>query len=164
VELTFIEPKQEVDMNVFDTLHLTRLEMGLLLVVIALTAMLIRSKQRPRSADLLQRAIEFEGLRDWVKEAEAICENLSKNLQEKRKLAKRLMGQLDAKIERMGQLVERANTEESLPREEVKNKELQPVIVEMADSGCPVSQIARWLRIPEGEVQLVLDLKKFNPC
>ena len=64
-----------------------------------------------RGADLLKmhgdsihrargHSIEFEGLKEWVKESESICETLSKNLQEKRKIAKRLMAQLDGKSDR----------------------------------------------------------------
>ena len=116
-------------------------------------------------AQLLEKkgqTVDFERLKEWVKESESICENLSKNLQEKRKIAKRLMAQLDGKIEQMNQILNKAKEKERPHSEEEKTKDLHALIIEMADSGIHVSQIARWLRIPEGEVQLVLDLKQYG--
>jgi hypothetical protein len=150
-------------MNFLDAIHLTNLEFGLILLVIVLSAVLIRSKRTVTpSTEKVGQAINFEGLKEWVKESELICETLSKNLQEKRKIAKRLIAQLDGKIDHMNQLLGKLNEKEPHPSEEGKSKDLYPLIIEMADSGCHVPQIARWLRISEGEVQLVLDLKKFG--
>jgi hypothetical protein len=150
-------------MNVSEFIHLTNLELGLIILVLALAGALILSKrtagQKPEKAG---QTIDFEALKEWVKESESICETLSKNLQEKRKIAKRLVAQLDGKIDQMNQLVSTLNEKAPSPPEETKNKDLYPLILEMADSGCQISQIARWLRISEGEVQLVLDLKKFG--
>lgn len=150
-------------MNFLNAIHLTNLEFGLIILVILLAAVLIRSKRTvDQSTEKVGQTIDFEGLKEWVKESESICETFSKNLQEKRKIAKRLIGQLDGKIERMNRLLSKLNEKEPPPPEEGKSKDLHPLIIEMADSGCHVSQIARWLKISEGEVQLVLDLKKFG--
>lgn len=159
-------------MTFTDSIHLTPLEIGMALLVILLAAMLIRSKrQEAKPADRLGEALAidqsgqrmgFEELKEWVKESESICETLSKNLQEKRRIAKRLIAQLDAKIHQMNQLADKLSEKDIPPAEDATNKDFYPVINEMADSGCQVSQIARWLRISEGEVQLVLDLKKFG--
>jgi hypothetical protein len=73
-----------------------------------------------------------------------------------------LIAQLDGKIEQMNQLLNTWNEKEPAASEEGRRNDLHPLIYEMADSGCHVSQISRWLRISEGEVQLVLDLKKFG--
>jgi hypothetical protein len=149
-------------MSLSNIIHLTSLEMGLILLVILFAAMLVLSRRPATRPEKPGQVIEFEGLKEWVKESESLCETLSKNLQEKRKIGKRLIGQLDTKIEQMNQLLEKLNEKETSPGQEVKSKDLYPVIIEMADSGCHVSQIARWLKISEGEVQLVLDLKKFG--
>jgi len=150
-------------MSFLNAVHLTSLEFGLILLVIVLTAVLIRSKRTVvQSTEKMGQAIDFDGLKEWVKESESICETLSKNLQEKRKIAKRLIAQLDGKIGQMNELLEKLNEKGPPPSEEGKNKDVHPLIIEMADSGCHVSQIARWLKISEGEVQLVLDLKKFG--
>ena len=150
-------------MDLLNAVHLNILEFGLVGLVFILAVMLIRSKRKvTRSTEKGGQTIDFEGLKEWVKESESICETLSKNLQEKRKIAKRLVVQLDGKIEQMNQLLSKLNEKEPSASEEGKNKDLHPVIIEMADSGCHVSQISRWLRISEGEVQLVLDLKKFG--
>ena len=150
-------------MNFLDAIHLTNLEFGLILLVIVLSAVLVRSKRTVTpSTEKVGQAIDFEGLKEWVKESESICETLSKNLQEKRKIAKRLVAQLDGRIEQMNQLLSTINEKAPSPSSEGKSKDLYPLIIEMTDSGCHVPQIACWLRIPEGEVQLVLDLKKFG--
>ena len=150
-------------MEFLEAIHLTELEFGLILLVLVLAAGLIYSRRKGvRPTEKLGRSIEFEGLKEWVKESELIWETLSKNLQEKRKIAKRLMAQLDGKLAEMNDLLSRIDEKGPLPSEEVKGRDVHSVIVEMAESGCHVSQIARWLRIPEGEVQLVLDLKKFG--
>jgi hypothetical protein len=150
-------------MSFLDAVHLTSLEFGLILLVIILATVLIRSKRKViQPTEQVTQTIDFEGLKEWVKESESICETLTKNLQEKRKIAKRLVTQLDGKIGQMNELLTKVNEKEPSPPEEVKRKDIHPLIIEMADSGCPVSQIARWLRVSEGEVQLILDLKKFG--
>ena len=150
-------------MEFLEAVHLTELESGLILLVLVLAGGLIYLRCRGvRSTETRGHSIEFEGLKEWVKESELICETLSKNLQEKRKIAKRLMAQLDGKLAEMNDLLSRIDEKGPLPSEEVKGRDVHSVIVEMAESGCHVSQIARWLKIPEGEVQLVLDLKKFG--
>ena len=150
-------------MSFLNAVHLTSLEFGLILLVVVLTAVLIRSKRTVgQSTEKVGQAIDFDGLKEWVKESESICETLSKNLQEKRKIAKRLIAQLDGKIEQMNELLNTLNEKEPPPSEEGKSKDVHSLIIDMADSGCHVSQIARWLRVSEGEVQLVLDLKKFG--
>ena len=150
-------------MSFLNAVHLTSLEFGLILLVIILATVLIRSRRTViQPAETVGQAIDFDGLKEWVKEAESICETLSKNLQEKRKIAKRVVAQLDGKIEQMNELLNRLNEKGPPPPEEGKSKDVHSLIIEMADSGCHVSQIARWLRISEGEVQLVLDLKKFG--
>ena len=150
-------------MEFLEAVHLTELESGLILLVLVLAGGLIYLRCRGvRSTEPRGHSIEFEGLKEWVKESELICETLSKNLQEKRKIAKRLMAQLDGKLAEMNDLLSRIDEKRPLPSEEIKSRDVHSVIVEMAESGCHVSQIARWLKIPEGEVQLVLDLKKFG--
>ena len=150
-------------MSFTEAIHLTPLEFGLILLVIALAVALFLSKRtgaQIRGKDV--QTIDFEGLKEWVKESESICETFSKNLQEKRKIAKRLIAQLDEKIDQMNQALNTLKDKERPPSEEARSKDLHPLILEMADSGVHVSQIARWLRIPEGEVQLVLDLRQFG--
>ena len=149
-------------MDLTNTLHLTGLEIGLIFLVIALALALVLSKRASPSTKKEIQSLDMEGLKEWVKESEAICESLSKNLQEKRKIVKRLITQMDGKIDQIHQLLQKVDEAVPIVSDEDKNKGLYPQIVEMANAGCQASQIARWLKVPEGEVQLVLDLKKFG--
>ncbi len=150
-------------MSSLDVIHFTNLEFGLIVLVLALTVAFILSRRAmTQKPDRVGQTVDFEGFREWVKESESICESLSKNLQEKRKIAKRLIAQLDGKIEQMNQILKRLDEKETLTSDETKSKDLQPLIIEMSDSGCNVSQIARWMRIPEAQVEFVLDLRKFG--
>ena len=150
-------------MSSLDVIHFTNLEFGLIVLVLALTVAFIFSRRTvTQKPDRAGQTVDFEGFMEWLKESESICENLSKNLQEKRKIAKRLIAQLDGRIEQMNQILKRLDEKETPASDEATCKDLQPLIIEMSDSGCTVSQIARWMRIPEGQVQLVLDLRKFG--
>ena len=146
-----------------ETVHLTNLEFGLILLALVLAAVLICSRRKGiPSAEKVGHAIELGGLKKWVKESEWLCETLSKNLEEKRKIAKSLVAQLDGKIEEMNDLLNKLDKKEPPAPEKGKSKNVHSLITKMVDSGCPVSQIARRLKISEGEVQLVLDLRKFG--
>jgi len=150
-------------MSFLRTIQLTNLEFGLILVALVLVTVLILSRRKEvPSTEKEGYAIEFEGLKEWVKESESICETLSENLEERRRIAKRLVAQLDGKIEEMNDLLNKLDKKEPPAPEKGKSKDVHSLITKMVDSGCPVSQIARRLRISEGEVQLVLDLRKFG--
>jgi hypothetical protein len=155
--------RRDLIMGSFDAIQFSNLEFALLILVLALSAALVLSRRASvQKPEKVSQAVSFEGLMEWVKESESVCESLSKNIQEKRKIAKRLIAQLDRKIDEMNQALNKLNEKEPLPSDAGKNKDLQPAIIEMSNSGCDASQIARWLKIPEGQVQLVLDLRKFG--
>ena len=150
-------------MSFLRTIQLTNLEFGLILVALVLVTVLILSRRKEvPSTEKEGYAIEFEGLKEWVKESESICETLSENLEERRRIAKRLVAQLDGKIEEMNELLNKLNKKELPAAQEGKSKDVHSLITKMADYGFPASQIARRLKISEGEVQLVLDLRKFG--
>ncbi len=96
------------------------------------------------------------GLEKWLTESKSLCETLSRNLDEKKEITRGLVRQLDAKIECFNQ---------SLTRVEEKEggiKDLYPQVIDMARKGCDAGQIARWLKLSRGEVQLILDLQSYG--
>jgi len=98
--------------------------------------------------------LESDQLREWAQESEAICQNLSRNLEEKKEITKSLISQLDEKIQSLQAILRKMSEEDAFPSQEK--------ILEMAEAGCGISDIARQLRLPQGEIQLTLDLQKYR--
>jgi hypothetical protein len=86
-----------------------------------------------------------EQLRRWGKESETLCLDLSKILEEKKAITQRL---LEEKRRSIG-----AGEKEA---------DLYGKVVEMVDSGYKFPEIVRSLKVPKGEVQLILDLKQYS--
>jgi len=147
-------------MNLSNLIHLTNLELGLIIVIFFLLLTLIQlNRVMVQSVKEGSQSIHFDKLKEWVEESEGLCEHLSKNLQEKKRITKRLIEQLDGKIQNLNQLLDKSNKKESAHSKDGKAKSLYPQILEMANAGCDVSQISRWLSLSQGEVQLILNLK-----
>jgi len=104
---------------------------------------------------------DSDSLREWVRESEAICQGLSRNLEEKREIVKRLIGQLEEKIRSLDSMAKRVEEEMSSISPKAEKTDMSARIHEMAEAGCDVSDIARELRLSKGEVQLALDLRKY---
>ena len=98
----------------------------------------------------------------WAKESEILCLSLSKNLEEKKEITKRLMEQLDERLQslnlRLAGIEEKKN---SIP-EGLKEGDPYGKVVKMVEAGYKFPEIVRSLRLPKGEVQLILDLKQYS--
>lgn len=101
-------------------------------------------------------------LRKWAKESENICLGLSQNLEEKKALTKRLMEQLDEKIQSLHLSLEAIEEKRKSIREGEKEADLYGKVVKMVEAGYKFPEIARSLKLPRGEVQLILDLKQYS--
>src|SRR5512136_527391 len=95
----FQQPLKEEEMNLANLVNLTNAEMGLICVegTVVLTFLLLMRYIRQglqRSAGKRPASLHSNSVSDWVRESEKICENLSKNLEEKKEIADRLVMQL----------------------------------------------------------------------
>jgi hypothetical protein len=128
----------------------------LLLLVFIFRRALRKGKKRKPSIWTSDQLIK------WAKESEILCLSLSKNLAEKKEITKRLMEQLDAKIQSLNsRLTEIEEKKKSIP-EGLKEGDPYGKVVKMVEAGYKFPEIVRSLRLPKGEVQLILDLKQYN--
>ena len=98
-----------------------------------------------------------------MEEAETICRSFSKNLEEKKEIANRLLEQLESKIQGLDLLVHESGGKEGGFHPPFREKEDFHQIFAMAEAGCDIPEIARKLGLPKGEVQFVLALRKYDP-
>ena len=153
-------------MNLANLVNLTNVEMGLIFVEISilfslcLTYHYFRRMTAP-SAGEKHPLLDSNQLKKWLQESETVCQGLSTNLKEKREIAQQLIEQLDGKIEILKSLLQRAEEEGLSLSQGTKGKNLEAQILEMAEAGVDISDIARQFRISKGEVQLTLDLKRY---
>lgn len=98
----------------------------------------------------------------WAKESEILCLSLSKNLHEKKEITKRLMEKLDEKIQNLNlRLAGIEEKKKSIP-EGLKEGDSYGKVVKMVEAGYKFPEIVRSLKLPKGEVQLILDLKQYS--
>jgi len=150
-------------MNLANMINMTNFEMGLIGVEATLVAAsLLLWRVLRRSAGRREASSQAPLLKEWVQESEAICQNLSKNLDQKKEIADRLVMRLDEKIQALQILIGKMDEPSPLPGRREEKKDLHAQILEMAETGHDVSEIARQLRISKGEIQLALDLKRYR--
>jgi len=101
-------------------------------------------------------------LRRWGKESETLCLDLSKTLEEKKAITQRLLEQLDEKIRSLHSSLEEIEEKRRSIAAGEKEADLYGKVVEMVESGCKFPDIVRSLKVPKGEVQLILDLKQYS--
>lgn len=130
--------------------------LSLLITFVYLRRILARStaKESP--------SLDSNRLRDWVRESDAICQDLSKNLDEKRAIVGRLIAQMDEKIQTFQALLKEVDGERGVLARDGKEKDLGDQVSEMTQAGCEVSEVARRLQLSKGEVELILDLKRYR--
>ncbi len=134
---------------------------GTILLSLLITFLYLR-RILARSTAKASPSLDSNRLRDWVRESEAICQDLSKNLEEKRAIVGRLIAQMDEKIQTFQALLKEDNGERGAFSRDDKEKDLGDQVSEMAKAGCEVSEIARRLQLSKGEVELILDLKRYR--
>jgi hypothetical protein len=101
-------------------------------------------------------------LRRWGKESETLCLDLSKTLEEKKAITKRLLEQLDEKIRSLNSSLEEIEEKRRSIGAGEKEADLHGEVVKMVEAGYKFPEIARTLKVPKGEVQLILDLKQYS--
>ena len=153
-------------MNLATLMNLTNVELSLILVegsvLLSLFIMIIYFKRiMARSMGKRNSLLDPKQFSRWVKESEALCEGFTRNLEEKKEIHKRLITQLDGKIQVLQTMLVKTNPEDS-PRDPIKKKDLDVQIVEMSQTGYDVSDIAQQLQLSMGEVQLALDLNNYR--
>jgi hypothetical protein len=103
-----------------------------------------------------------EQLRRWGKESETLCLELSKTLEEKKAITQRLLEKLDEKIGNLHSSLEEIEEKRRSIAGGEKEAGLYGKVVEMLESGYKFPEIVRSLKVPKGEVQLILDLKQYS--
>ena len=101
-------------------------------------------------------------LRRWGKESEALCLDLSKTLEEKKAITKRLLEQLDEKISSLNSSLEEIEEKRRSIGAGEKGADLPGEVVKMVEAGYKFPEIVRSLKVPKGEVQLIMDLKQYS--
>lgn len=152
--------------NLANLMNLTNVEMGLILVegsilLSSLIVVIYLKRINARLARKTRPLLNSNSLKEWVHESDAICQSLSKNLEEKKEIAKQLIAQLDKKIQNLQNLLEDINERGSLSHDGRK-KDLDVQIFHLAEAGHDIPDIARRLQVSKGEVQLTLDLKRLH--
>ncbi|MBM4333014.1 MAG: hypothetical protein FJ117_17670 [Deltaproteobacteria bacterium] len=155
-------------------MNLTNMEIGLIVVegsilisfLIAILYMkralnaVYAKRVRPLSYASKSSPPDLERVNELLKESESITLTLSRNLEEKREIAKRLMETLDEKIKRLEMLLLKPEERDSSPIPNPDGQERNDPILQMAQAGCGVADIARRLGLAKEEVQLIIDLRK----
>jgi len=130
--------------------------LSLLITLISMRRILTRSVSKESTVP------DSDQIREWVRESEAICQGLSKNLEEKKAIVSRLMAQLDEKIQSFEILLKEGEREGRTVSPDGKGRDLGDQVCDLIKTGCDVSEISRRLHLSKGEVELILDLKRYG--
>jgi lipase chaperone LimK len=141
-----------------------------ILVSLAIIVLLIRralrstASKRKKGASKEQKSLyaKIDKLNELLKESESLSQDLSKNLAEKKEIVQTLLGTLDEKIRILMQVLEKIDQKDSILTSDTKGQEGGGEVVELAQSGCAVPDIAKRLGLSKEEVQLILDLRKIT--
>ena len=154
-------------MNLANWLSLNNVEFGLAviegtLVLGFLILFLLVRRSRTGKTSGQETGLGIEALRALAGECENLCQSLSKNLDDKREIARRLNEQFDQKIVQLQVLIGQAGEKEKPLTPPSKEKDLDEQILEMVGAGVDLNEIGRRLNLTRGEVQLILDLKRYG--
>jgi hypothetical protein len=158
-------------------LNLTRMEIGLILVelsiLISLLILLFWIHRSIRSLPPLAaegvsggrriRTGEMEKLGQLLRESQSISRQLSKNIEEKKEITQRVLKGLDERIQALGREFQRADHRpEVFASSRYSEKDVYTRALEMSSAGANPTEIARALRLPKGEAQLIYDLQRYS--
>jgi uncharacterized membrane protein YhiD involved in acid resistance len=137
-----------------------------LVIIILIIKRTIRSSpsKRRKVAGKEQKNLyaKIDKLNDLLKESESLSQDLSKNLAEKREIVQSLLSTLDEKIQVLEQVLEKIDRKEPVLTSDVNGREGGEDVVELAQAGCAIPDIAKRLGLSKEEVQLILDLRKIT--
>ncbi len=135
---------------------------GTLLLSLLITLVSMR-RILPRSAAKESPLLDSDQIREWARESETICQGLSKNLEEKKVIVRRLIAQLDEKIRTFEILLKEGEGKGGRLSHDGEERDLGDQVCDLVRTGCDVSEISRRLHLSKGEVELILDLKRYRP-
>ncbi len=133
---------------------------SVLLLLIVMVLYFRRMMALLRKSEPLER--RSHDLRQWVEESERIYEKLSQALEERKEIASRLIAQLDARIEALRSMMAEVDPRGMPVAEEVASKKTEEEVLEMAEEGREVSEIARQTGLSIGAVQFIMNLKRWQ--
>ncbi|MCX8117518.1 MAG: hypothetical protein N3G78_06285 [Desulfobacterota bacterium] len=103
-----------------------------------------------------------EGLAQWVQESERLYEELSKVLEERKKIAEGLIAQLDERIEALRAMKIDLDRYDRPIAEEVSPKESEEEVLKMAQEGKDYSEIAKETGLSVGAIQFIMNLRRYE--
>lgn len=107
--------------------------------------------------------VDLVRFQELVRETEALSRELSKTLEEKKEITRRLLERLDLKMMHLETLMIQVKEKEK-SQAAPGGKENHPVsILELARAGLGIADIAGRLGCSKEEIQLVLDMTQLNP-
>ena len=107
--------------------------------------------------------VDLARFQELLRETELLSRELSKNLEEKKEITRRLLERLDMKMMHLETLMKQVKEKEKTQPLPVREEENPSSILEMSRAGCGISDIARRLGRSKEEIQLVLDVTKLTP-
>ena len=154
----------------------TNFEMGLILVegsillCFLLTFLYLRRRINPvwtkrvkNSGNGKNVPVDLARFQELLRETELLSRELSKNLEEKKEITRRLLERLDMKMMKLETLMRQVKEKEKTPPLPAREEENPNSILEMSRAGCGVSDIARRLGRSKEEIQLILDVTQLAP-
>ncbi len=157
-------------------MNLTNFEIGLILVegsillCFLLTFLYLRRRINPVWSKRVKNPgngkgvpVDLARFQELLRETELLSRELSKNLEEKKEITRRLLERLDMKMIRLETLMKQVKEKEKTPPLPAWEEETPSSILEMSRAGCGVSDIAKRLGRSKEEIQLVLDVTKLTP-
>ncbi|MBW2001250.1 MAG: hypothetical protein JRI30_01885 [Deltaproteobacteria bacterium] len=133
-------------------------QIGIDIIIVIAFILLIRRLKPSHKGKSFDKVIKiFEPL---LTDTDKIAGQFKEQLEEKHLLIRRLNEQLDKRIISLNVLLNRADVLLSHNDKPVSLDSQQTEIISLAEKGHRAEEIATLLSIPEGEVKLVLDLKK----
>ncbi len=157
-------------------MSLTNFESGLILVegsillCFLLTFLYIRRRINPVWAKRVKNPgyeksvpVDLTRFQELLRETELLSRELSKNLEEKKAITRRLLERLDMKMMHLETLMRQVKEKEQTGPLLIREEENSSPILEMFRAGCGVSEIAKRLGRSKEEIQLVLDMTPLTP-
>ncbi len=141
-------------------------QIGIDIVIIIVFLMVARRFRHSSRRELSEKTIKtFESL---LTDADKTAEQFKKQLEEKHRLIRTVNEQLDKRISSLNTLLQRADAllssqahrEAEAQENPLSLNSQEKLIIALAEGGYNLEEIAKRLSIPEGEVKLVLDLRK----
>lgn len=157
-------------------MNLSPFEIGLILVegsllfAFLLMFLSLRRRVNPAWARRLKNPggakgapVDLIRFQELVRETEALSRELSKTLEEKKEITRRLLERLDLKMMHLETLMTQVKEKEKSQAGPVRKEDPPASILELARSGLGIADIAGRLGCSKEEIQLVLDMTHLNP-